>query len=36
MEEPLVPRPIKNPDYEKLRKKVVEAFKKTLAYLAKH
>lgn len=30
------PQPIKDPDYDAIRKKVVARFTKTLAYLAKH
>ena len=32
---PIRPRPIKDPDYEALRKKFVTRFSRTLAYLAK-
>lgn len=33
--QPIRPRPIKNPDYAAIRKKVTARFSKTLAYLAK-
>lgn len=32
---PIKPRPIKDPDYAAIRKKVTTRFSKTLAYLAK-
>jgi len=32
---PIKPRPVKDPDYAALRKKVTARFSKTLAYLAK-
>jgi hypothetical protein len=33
--QPIRPRPIDNPDYVAIRKKVMTRFSKTLAYLAK-
>ena len=33
--QPIRPRPVKDPDYAAIRKKVVARFSKTLAYLAK-
>lgn len=36
MSEPIEAKPVQNPDYEKIMKKIMDRFKKTLAYLAKH